>query len=73
MIRSNPEEMIRKTMAKFVDKEVIPIARELDEKGEFPEALFKQLAHMESWESGILKRSVVPAETQRSTVSPCKN
>jgi len=46
MIRSNPEEIIRKTMAKFVDNEVIPIARELDEKGEFPEALFKKLADM---------------------------
>lgn len=46
MIRSNPEEMIRKTMAKFVDNEVIPVARELDEKGEFPEALFKKLADM---------------------------
>ncbi len=46
MIRSNPEEIIRKTMAKFVDNEVIPIARELDEKGEFPEVLFKKLADM---------------------------
>ncbi len=46
MIRSNPEEMIKKTMAKFVDKEVIPVARELDEKGEFPEELFKRLADM---------------------------
>lgn len=46
MIRSNPEEMIRKTMAKFADNEVIPVARELDEKGEFPEALFKKLADM---------------------------
>jgi alkylation response protein AidB-like acyl-CoA dehydrogenase len=46
MIRSNPEEMIRKTMAKFADNEVIPVARELDEKGEFPEVLFKKLADM---------------------------
>lgn len=46
MIRSNPEEMIRKTIAKFADNEVIPVARELDEKGEFPEALFKKLADM---------------------------
>lgn len=46
MIRSNPEEIIRKTMAKFADNEVIPVARELDEKGEFPEALFKKLADM---------------------------
>ena len=40
MIRSNAEEMVRKTMARFVDREVIPIAGELDDKGEFPEELF---------------------------------
>jgi len=46
MIRSNAEELIRTTMAKFVDEEVIPVARELDEKGEFPKELFKKLADM---------------------------
>ncbi|HBF43242.1 MAG TPA: acyl-CoA dehydrogenase [Desulfobacteraceae bacterium] len=46
MIRSNAEELIRKTMARFVDEEVIPVARELDEKGEFPKELFKKLADM---------------------------
>jgi len=46
MIRSNAEELIRKTMAGFVDEEVIPVARELDEKGEFPKGLFKKLADM---------------------------
>jgi len=33
-------------MAGFVDEEVIPVARELDEKGEFPKELFKKLADM---------------------------
>jgi len=46
MIRSNAEEMVRKTMARFVDREVIPIAGELDEKGEFPDEMFKKLADM---------------------------
>lgn len=46
MIRSNAEEIVRKTMARFVDEEVIPVARELDEKGEFPKELFKKLADM---------------------------
>lgn len=45
-IRSNAEEMVRKTMKDFVDKEVIPIAREYDERAEFPEHLFKKLAGM---------------------------
>ena len=46
MLRSDPEQLIRKVMAQFVDEEVIPIARELDEKGEFPIDLFKKLADM---------------------------
>jgi len=45
-IRSNVEEMVRKTMKEFVDKEVIPIAREYDQRAEFPEHLFKQLGKM---------------------------
>ncbi|MBU1014803.1 MAG: acyl-CoA dehydrogenase family protein, partial [Bacteroidetes bacterium] len=46
MIRSNVEDMVRKTMQEFVDKEVIPIAREYDERAEFPDHLFKQLGNM---------------------------
>jgi alkylation response protein AidB-like acyl-CoA dehydrogenase len=46
MLRSDPEKLIRKVMARFVDEEVIPVARELDEKGEFPFDLFKKLADM---------------------------
>jgi len=45
-IRSNVEEMTRKTMKAFVDKEVIPIAREYDERAEFPDHLFKKLGDM---------------------------
>lgn len=46
MLRSDPEKLIRKVMARFVDEEVIPVAREIDEKGEFPFDLFKKLADM---------------------------
>ena len=46
MVRSNAEVLIRKNMARFVDKEVIPRAKEIDEKGEFPMDLFKQMAKM---------------------------
>lgn len=45
-LRSDAEEMVRKTMREFVDKEVIPIAREYDERAEFPDHLFKQLGEM---------------------------
>ena len=46
MVRSNAEVLIRKNMARFVDKEVIPRAKEIDEKGEFPMDLFKRMAKM---------------------------
>jgi alkylation response protein AidB-like acyl-CoA dehydrogenase len=46
MLRSDPEKLIRATIARFVDNEVIPIAEELDKKGEFPRELFQQLAEM---------------------------
>jgi alkylation response protein AidB-like acyl-CoA dehydrogenase len=46
MVRSNAEEMVRRTIARFVDREVIPVAGELDEKGEPPKALFKKLADL---------------------------
>jgi len=46
MLRSDPEKLIRQTMARFVDQEVIPIAEELDSEGEFPHELFQQLAEM---------------------------
>jgi len=46
ILRSDKEELLRKVIARFVDEEVIPIASELDEKGEFPFELFKKLADM---------------------------
>ena len=46
MLRSDIEELHRKIMARFVNEEVIPVARELDEQGEFPFYLFRKLADM---------------------------
>jgi alkylation response protein AidB-like acyl-CoA dehydrogenase len=46
MIRSNPEELLRKTMGRFVDKELIPRANEIDERGKFPRDLFETLGKM---------------------------
>jgi alkylation response protein AidB-like acyl-CoA dehydrogenase len=46
MLRSNPEELIRKIFARFVDKELIPKAQEIDEKGEFPMEMFQKIAKM---------------------------
>ncbi len=45
-VRSDAEKMVRATMAEFVDKEVIPVATEYDNKGEFPDHLFKKLGQM---------------------------
>lgn len=36
------QELFRKSVRDFVEKEVRPIARELDERGEFPMALFQR-------------------------------
>ncbi len=49
LIRSDPEKLIRQTMARFVDQEVAPMARELDEAGEFPRELFAKLAAMNAF------------------------
>jgi alkylation response protein AidB-like acyl-CoA dehydrogenase len=46
MLRSDIEKLHRKVMAGFVEQEVIPVAREIDEKGDFPFDLFKKLADM---------------------------
>jgi alkylation response protein AidB-like acyl-CoA dehydrogenase len=46
MIRSNSEELIRKSMAAFVDKELIPRAQEIDETGEFPMEMFQRIGKM---------------------------
>ncbi|MFB0565474.1 MAG: acyl-CoA dehydrogenase family protein [Candidatus Aminicenantaceae bacterium] len=40
------EELIRETFSRFVDKEVIPVAREIDEKEEFPRKIFNKIAKL---------------------------
>ncbi|MBW1803588.1 MAG: acyl-CoA dehydrogenase family protein [Deltaproteobacteria bacterium] len=46
MIRSDPEQLLRKIMARFVDQELIPRAQEIDEKGEFPMEMFQSMGKM---------------------------
>ena len=46
MLRSNAEELVRKSMARFVDTELIPKAQEIDEKGEFPYEMFRKMGEM---------------------------
>jgi alkylation response protein AidB-like acyl-CoA dehydrogenase len=46
MFRANAEELVRKSMARFVDSELIPRAQEIDEKGEFPREMFKKIGEM---------------------------
>jgi alkylation response protein AidB-like acyl-CoA dehydrogenase len=44
MIRLTPEqEEFRKSVARFVDSEVVPVARAVDEAEEFPRALFRRV------------------------------
>jgi len=40
------EELLRKTISQFVDNELIPAAREIDEKDEFPWEMFKKLGDL---------------------------
>src|SRR5438309_7694670 len=47
MIRFTPEqEEFRRSVARFVDAEVVPVADKLDEAGEFPRALFTRLGDL---------------------------
>ena len=46
MLRSDAEKLVRKNMARFVDNEVIPRAKEIDETGEFPMEMFREMAKM---------------------------
>lgn len=47
MITFTPEqEEFRKTVARFVEAEVVPAAPALDERGEFPGALFRRLGEL---------------------------
>lgn len=43
---ADAEKLLRETFAKFVDNELVPVAREIDEKDEFPMEFFKKLADM---------------------------
>lgn len=42
--KPKPEELIRKTFARFTDEEIIPVAREMDEAGKFPRWMFEKIA-----------------------------
>src|SRR3989454_10428398 len=47
MIRFTAEqEEFRKTVARFVDAEVVPVADALDERAEFPAGLFKRIGEL---------------------------
>ncbi|MCA1961438.1 MAG: acyl-CoA dehydrogenase family protein [Desulfomonile sp.] len=39
-----PEQLVRKTFARFTDEEIIPKAREMDEAEEFPRWMFEKIA-----------------------------
>jgi alkylation response protein AidB-like acyl-CoA dehydrogenase len=45
-LRSNAEELVRRSVARFVDTELIPKAKEIDEKGEFPWEMFRRVGQM---------------------------
>jgi alkylation response protein AidB-like acyl-CoA dehydrogenase len=45
-MRSNVEQLVRKSIARFVDNELKPRAQEIDEKGEFPREIFMEMAKM---------------------------
>ena len=38
------EELLRSVMARFVDREIIPVAKDIDDREEFPFELFRKLA-----------------------------
>jgi alkylation response protein AidB-like acyl-CoA dehydrogenase len=42
--KPKPEELIRKTFARFVDQEIIPVARKMDEADQFPRWMFDKIA-----------------------------
>lgn len=44
ILRTKPEDLIRKTFARFTDEEIIPKAREMDEAEEFPRWMFEKIA-----------------------------
>jgi alkylation response protein AidB-like acyl-CoA dehydrogenase len=41
---SEQQELLRRRVAQFVDKEVVPAAARIDEEGQFPASLFQKTA-----------------------------
>lgn len=44
--QSSEQELFRKSVRNFVEREVAPVAREMDERGEFPTALFRRCGEL---------------------------
>jgi len=42
--KPTPEELIRKSFARFTDEEIVPHARTMDEAGQFPRWMFEKIA-----------------------------
>jgi alkylation response protein AidB-like acyl-CoA dehydrogenase len=43
---SEEQELFRRSVAEFVDKEVVPVAAKVDEEGQFPTELFKKVGEL---------------------------
>ena len=43
---SEEQELFRRSVAEFVDKEVVPVAAEIDEEGQFPTELFQKVGEL---------------------------
>jgi butyryl-CoA dehydrogenase len=43
---SEEQELFRRSVAEFVDKEVVPVAAKMDEEGQFPTGLFKKVGEL---------------------------
>src|SRR2546425_13379530 len=81
MIRFTAEqEEFRKTVARFVDAEVVPVADALDERAEFPAGLFKRIGELGYFglrypekyggaASDMVTYCLLPAELARRPVS----
>ena len=54
------ERMLKDTVARFVDREVIPLAPEIDDQERFPEENFKAMADMGLFGISISERNTCP-------------
>lgn len=50
---SDEQQALKETVAKFVEKEVVPIAAKFDESGDFPKEVIKK-----AWELGIMNGAI---------------